>query len=376
MPYTGDIYNPPAGTKGAPKTTIQSAKYNAMVDDITAAQNYPRPLTGGGTGATNALQARANLGLAIGSDVQAYDAGLTSLANLPIVAGLIPYTVGADLWATTGLTEFARFGLGASSAAAFRGHIELGSLSTLNVVNDVNWSGADLSIANGGTGASSAAAARANLDTYSKAETDAVANGRLSLSGGTVAGPVILSGTAGQPVPILQMTYQGIRSWKLQVDPSGTLAIIDLTSGLQLSSFDTQGNFTIYNNVKAGGIVYAGNGASALTAVGNVFGSIWSAWGASDAFTAIDSRISAFYTTGIAQIMPTVAAQGVGAIGTYAMLAFTDGTTTGTPGQNFSGPNLRYANNNGSGAAVNTGTWKLMGDMSTANRASLFLRIS
>lgn len=41
------------------------------------------------------------------------------------------------------------------------------------VVNNDNWSGADLEVANGGTGASTAAGARTNLDVYSQSEVDA-----------------------------------------------------------------------------------------------------------------------------------------------------------------------------------------------------------
>lgn len=63
MPYNGDIYSPPAGTKGAPKTTIQSAKYNTFLDDITQAQNTPRPIVGGGTGANTLSGAKIALGV-------------------------------------------------------------------------------------------------------------------------------------------------------------------------------------------------------------------------------------------------------------------------------------------------------------------------
>ncbi|WP_273794152.1 hypothetical protein [Brucella intermedia] len=71
MPRTNGVYTPPAGTKAAPNTTIRSAPYNALVDDLTADANAARPITAGGTGATNATKARENLGAIASADILA-----------------------------------------------------------------------------------------------------------------------------------------------------------------------------------------------------------------------------------------------------------------------------------------------------------------
>lgn len=97
---------------------------------------------------------RATLGLAIGSNVQAYSASLNSISGLSTVADRMLYTTGSNTYSVTPLTSFARTLLDDTTASAARTTLGLGTLATLNTVtiNNGNWSGTALSISNGGTG--------------------------------------------------------------------------------------------------------------------------------------------------------------------------------------------------------------------------------
>ena len=111
---------------------------------------------GGATG-LNAATARASLDLEIGTDVQAVlTFGIASGNSLRVDA-----TGGAP-----NDNEYARFtatGLEGRTAAELKSDLSLGSLSDASNINNGNWSGTDLAVANGGTGASDATNARTNL---------------------------------------------------------------------------------------------------------------------------------------------------------------------------------------------------------------------
>lgn len=119
MPRDGSgVYSAAAGSTVTAGTTIESAKFNAMLSDLVTDANTARPIVAGGTGATTAAGARTALGLDIGTNVQAYDAGLTSIAGLTTAADRMIYTTASDVYAVATLTAAGRALLDDADAAA------------------------------------------------------------------------------------------------------------------------------------------------------------------------------------------------------------------------------------------------------------------
>jgi hypothetical protein len=307
-----------------------------------------------------------SLSAAVWRRYQPYSVPLTSIAGLTTTANQTVYTTGADAYATTALTPFARtilddtdgvtvlgtLGVSAymrgllddsdvstaqttlgvspyiktmlddNDALTARNTLGLGSVATLDAINGSTWSGTDLSVADGGTGASdatsarnnlglgsmaiqnfntvgitggsitgitdlaladggtgssTAAGARTNLGVYSTTEAQAQDALRLPLTGGTLSGPLNISSTASK----LLVTYPSVAEWVMDVSSGGTFTISKTgVTGYRLA-------------LNSSGNLYWNNGTNYIGSDGNVIGSVWANWGASDAYSAISARIEA-----------------------------------------------------------------------------------
>ena len=91
----------------------------------------------GGTGASTASGARTNLGVAIGSDVQAYDAQLADVAGLAVTDGGIIVGDGSNFVLETGNTARTSLGLGTGDTPTFNG-AAMGSAAITGVADPSN----------------------------------------------------------------------------------------------------------------------------------------------------------------------------------------------------------------------------------------------
>lgn len=135
--FTGNVALP-TGTTKVGQTTLTQGGAVSITLPSTAGTLYVSggtdvAIADGGTGASDAATARTNLGLAIGTNVQAYNATLTAVAsglysgddNITTVG-----TIGTGAWAATDIA-ITHGGTGASDAATAATNLGLGTASNV-----------------------------------------------------------------------------------------------------------------------------------------------------------------------------------------------------------------------------------------------------
>ena len=168
----------------------------------------------GGTGSSTAAGARTNLGLVIGTDVQAYDADLTTLGGLSKTDGNFIVGNGSTWVAESGSTARSSLGLGSIATQASNNvSITGGSVSGIT----------DLAVADGGTGASTAANARTNLGLVIGTDVAPVASPALT---GTPTAPTATAGTNTTQIATTAFVSTAIAAISLSdVYPIGSIYI-------------------------------------------------------------------------------------------------------------------------------------------------------
>lgn len=164
----GNTSDASASAAAAAASAASAAASAALFPPITATQYLRGNAAGTAWETRTAAQTRSDLGLVIGTDVQAFDVDLSAIAGLVSAANKVPYATGAGTWALADFTAAGRALVDDADATAQRTTLGLGTIAT-QAASAVAITGGsiagitDLAIADGGTGASDAPTARTNL---------------------------------------------------------------------------------------------------------------------------------------------------------------------------------------------------------------------
>ncbi len=202
------------GTEDLPRIAVTSGLYSLSTSNAENITTNTLALSNGGTNADNAADARTNLGLAIGTDVQGFDADLTDLSDGSLTGSKVGTGIDASN-ITTNTLALVNGGTGASTANIARTNLGLaigsdiqafdadltdladGELTGSKVglgINASNITANNLAIANGGTAASNATDARSNLGLAIGSDVQAYDTDLDDLADGSLSGSKVGSG--------------------------------------------------------------------------------------------------------------------------------------------------------------------------------------
>jgi hypothetical protein len=209
----------------------------------------------GGTGASNPNDARLNLGLVIGTNVLAPNGDASALTNFPTLNQNTTGTASN----VTGVVAVLNGGTGATDVSTARTNLGLGSMAVQNS-SSVSISGGtitgitDLAVADGGTGASTSSGARTNLGLGTISTQDA---NNVSITGGSVTGITDLAvadGGTGASTSSGARTNLGLVIGTDVLAPNGDASLLTNFPTLNQNTTGTASNVT--------GVVAVANGGT------------------------------------------------------------------------------------------------------------------